>query len=769
MAFVRATWVGLAVAVLVAGCGSATLKTTDGGLGGGGGRAGQGSAGTGGAAGNGAKGGTGGAAGAKGGSGGQDAGAATVGCDAGTHNCAGMGCVSNDSVAHCGGLCGACSAPDGGTPICGDGGVCDFTCGSLKKCASGCGACCADSDCPPQNGKAGTCDTSTRTCSYLACAANYKACGSTCIPSTNCCSDSDCATCQSCGSNGACVAVKGKDDPVGSRCPGTCDSNGVCKSKQGQTCNTVQGASGGCIAGTMCAPDGYCCDTACAGPCVACDLQGFQGTCTNLGANSAPHSGHAACAGSGTCAGACGSGAAAGTCVFPTGNCGSGPSCSGTGLIPQATCNQGTCSTPTAQACTNNFVCSQNACKTACTADADCVNGYFCETGTCHLAAVSVAAGNVHACALLSDGSVWCWGYNYYGQLGNGKSSDNGLTQSATPVKAILPGPAAMVSAGGQVTCALLKTGDVYCWGDGNYGDLGVGAFPTTNSGGNATPGKVHLNSAASYVAVDEYNAVCAVSGGNTWCWGRGVEGELGNGMFLSSSPYGSLLPVQVMQSSFGSSSVVAGGYYFFCAANGTVWCWGDDGAGQLGNNMFDDASTGYGFASPQNLYFSYPGSVTALAAGLQFACGLLSNGTVYCWGAGTNGQLGNGSLFPASPYGSPVPVQVTGTLTAPTAISANGYHACALTAAGTISCWGGNQYGELGNGSTTPNSPYGVSSAVQVVGLGSPAIAVGAGANFTCAVLKNGSVWCWGANNYGQLGNSSGNASVSPLEIPGW
>ena len=241
-----------------------------------------------------------------------------------------------------------------------------------------------------------------------------------------------------------------------------------------------------------------------------------------------------------------------------------------------------------------------------------------------------------------------------------------------------------MVSAGNGFTCALLKTGDVYCWGYGNYGDLGTGSLPTTNSGGIATPGKVHLNSTATSVAVGAYNAVCAISGGNTWCWGRGVEGELGNGMFLSSDPYGSSLPVQVMQSSFGSSSIVTGGYYHFCAGNGSVWCWGDDSVGQLGNNMFNDAS-GYGFNTPQSLYFSYPASVTwrSLADFILPAGGLpQATAASIAGGAGSSGQLGNGSFTSATPYGSAVPVKVTGTLTAPKAISAAGYHACVPAAA---------------------------------------------------------------------------------------
>ncbi len=368
----------LAVSILLfAGCGAASLRNSDGGggqpgaTGSGGGPSGGGGGGHGG-------GGTGGAEAARDGGSTSDA---SPGCPSGTHNCAGMGCVDDLAPAHCGGMCAPCVPPTGGAATCGqvDGGAaCSFTCGTLKKCGSACvSGCCADTDCPPQGGKTGQCDTSTNTCSYNNCQTGYKPCGTSCIPSASCCSASDCAVCQSCAS-GTCTAVTNQDDPMVSRCAGTCDANGACKSKQGQTCNTTAGL---CIAGTTCSPDGYCCNTACAGACVACDVPGYQGTCQNIAQGGSAHSNHPTCSGAGTACGAACDGM--GACVFPTFACGAGPTCTSGGYVGQSTCMTGVCTTPAPQSCAGKLVCSVNACKSSCSADTDCVAGYYCNTGAC--------------------------------------------------------------------------------------------------------------------------------------------------------------------------------------------------------------------------------------------------------------------------------------------------------------------------------------------------------------------------------------------------
>lgn len=146
----------------------------------------------------------------------------------------------------------------------------------------------------------------------------------------HCSTAAECPPCGTCSAVGQCTPLLNQDDPVAGRCAGTCDATGACKSKKGQTCTTVPA---GCASSTVCAPDGYCCDIACTGPCVACDIPGKQGTCTALGVNGASHPGHGACAGAGTvCAGSCDG---AGSCGYPTPApaCTTGTTCSNNNIV----------------------------------------------------------------------------------------------------------------------------------------------------------------------------------------------------------------------------------------------------------------------------------------------------------------------------------------------------------------------------------------------------------------------------------------------------
>ena len=203
-----------------------------------------------------------------------------------------------------------------------------------------------------------------------------------CIAMNGCCTSTDCTgTCMSCDSTThTCVAAKSMDDPNG-RCAGTCDATGACKSKQGQTCNTV---AAGCVSGTTCSPDGYCCNSACTGSCVACDVAGMQGICTNIAKGAMPHGNRSACTSDGSsCGGSCDG---AGACSYPTGSCGTA-TCGGNGpytYTPASTCNgAGKCVGQTPQSC-GAYTCNgTTSCNTSCQSQSQCLSGDVCTGNMC--------------------------------------------------------------------------------------------------------------------------------------------------------------------------------------------------------------------------------------------------------------------------------------------------------------------------------------------------------------------------------------------------
>jgi alpha-tubulin suppressor-like RCC1 family protein len=328
--------------------------------------------------------------------------------------------------------------------------------------------------------------------------------------------------------------------------------------------------------------------------------------------------------------------------------------------------------------------------------------------------ATSIAAGGGHTCALRTTGAVYCWGYNYYGELGN-----NSTTNSDVPVQVegvggtgLLSGIAS-IAAGGGHTCAVSTTGAVYCWGDNGYGDLGNNS--TTNSD----------------VPVQ-------------------VEGVGGSGLLS------------------GIASIAAG-LEHTCAVSttGAVYCWGWNGLGELGNNSTTNSNVpvqvegvgGSGLLS----------GIASIGAGDLHTCALSTTGAVYCWGWNVYGQLGNNSTT-----NSNVPVQVegvagTGLLSDIASIAAGVDHTCAVSTTGAVYCWGYNYYGELGNNSTTNSDVPVQVVGVEGTGFLSGSASIAAGGFHTCAVTTTGRIDCWGWNNKGQLGNNSTTNSLVPVEVTGF
>ena len=637
------------------------------------------------------------------------------------HACSGA-CVANNSTDHCGLSCDKCLAPAGGTATC-DGTQCAFDCGTLKKCNSKCVAgCCIDADCAPQDGKTGQCDTSSNTCSYLNCATGFKPCGTLCIGADKCCAPNDCTgVCMTCsGPGGTCVSVKGQDDS--DSCTGTCDATGACRSKRGQSCQTT---AGGCMSGTVCAPDGICCDRACTNSCEACDISGFAGTCTLVAAGP-PHGNRTSCGTDATCKGQC-AGRTDALCSYPGGSCGAGSSCSGVNVIDSGTCSTGACITSAAHPCVGGFVCSGSACEISCSTDADCLPDYFCHAGLCHRDAKAVAVSYDHACVLLVDGTVRCWGTLVPAPA------------SSTPV--VVPGLSGVtkISIAQDYDLALLSDGTVRQWGSVTTAaqTISIVTNPTVIP---------NINTAVGISAGSTVN--CAILANKlAQCWGYNTLGALGNG---NSTTIFSANPVTVANL-MSVTAVSSSGDFFSCAIEGGgVQCWGRNDIGQLGNQTSGNSSL--------PVIAVFPGlPTTAIAVsvshGGDHACAIQSTGAVFCWGSNGTGQLGDGTMTSRA---SPVMV---GGVSGGSALALGDNHTCVLLNDGTVKCWGLNMFGELGNG-LTMDSPT-----PQTVSLGGKAIAIEAGANSSCAVLSSGAVVCWGHGT----GFGSPIDAPTPVPTPDW
>jgi alpha-tubulin suppressor-like RCC1 family protein len=360
--------------------------------------------------------------------------------------------------------------------------------------------------------------------------------------------------------------------------------------------------------------------------------------------------------------------------------------------------------------------------------------------GGAGLAPIAVSAGGEYTCVTLPDGTGQCTGRNQFGQHGNGTVTDS------TVLDPISLATATHVSAGDEFACALLMNGTVKCWGLGESGQRGDGSFSTFA----LTPVDVIGLTGATALATG-YGQACVLLGDGTMrCWGENREGQLGNG--TTATP-GTARPVVVV--GIAGATAIATGAYHTCAllSDGTVKCWGRNGQGQLGNGTLNSSSTpvqvetGFGPLS----------GVTAIAGGGAHTCALLANGTVRCWGDNIEGQLGDGTTL-----GKPNGIQVTG-INSAVAISAGWQHTCAILSDGTARCWGANAFGQAGNGTLTR-----ALTPVQVTGItGATGITAGWW-HHSCAVLGTGTAKCWGANEWGQLGNGTTLRSSVPVTMTG-
>ncbi|WP_170157263.1 right-handed parallel beta-helix repeat-containing protein [Roseimicrobium gellanilyticum] len=346
----------------------------------------------------------------------------------------------------------------------------------------------------------------------------------------------------------------------------------------------------------------------------------------------------------------------------------------------------------------------------------------------------AVAAGHHHNIALRSDGTVWAWGKNANGQLGDGTNTD-----SDYPVQVSGLADVVEVVAGAYHSIAIKSDGSIWCWGENTYGQLG-------NGSANASNVPVEIPNLAGFVSIaaGRFDSMALHADGTVWAWGTNAIDS--NGVRISSQvPV--QMPVLTNVTAIACGDASNSSHAVAIKSDGTVWVWGDNYLGQLGigNNI------------PQNgQILQVPGLTGAIAVdATQYGTMILKgDGTVWSWGQNYNGRLGNGTATAAT-----LPVPVNG-LSNVVCIAAGYAHSAAVTSDGKIHTWGGNAYGELGDDSslfsTTPVQFSGVISVTQIA----------AGRNFGLALKSDGTVWSWGSNDLLQLGNGTVLSRPDPIQI---
>ncbi len=345
--------------------------------------------------------------------------------------------------------------------------------------------------------------------------------------------------------------------------------------------------------------------------------------------------------------------------------------------------------------------------------------------------AVAVAAGDSHACALLGDGTVWCWGNNQSGQLGD---ATNDSRPFAAPVVGL--DDAIVVAAGGFHSCAL-RVGGVYtCWGENREGQLGSG-----NSRGTNIPVE---GIGEGWLALSlGRNHTCGINdSGEVRCWGSNDFRQLGVGDTGDRERPTSIVGGE------GRGIDVAAGELHTCAAieNGRVACWGFNADGQLGTGARENA----------NRWTLVEGMADAVSVtvGEAHSCATTDSGQLYCWGSNGRGELGLDGEIARTPTAVP---QATSVAT----VVGGSRFTCSTTTSSALLCWGENAAGQLGDGTTDRRA-----TAVAVSGLESGVAAFDLGHDFACAVTHEGGVRCWGRNDRGQLGDTTAEPANTPTTV---
>ena len=362
-----------------------------------------------------------------------------------------------------------------------------------------------------------------------------------------------------------------------------------------------------------------------------------------------------------------------------------------------------------------------------------------------------ISAGDRFTAAVDENGALWMWGDNFYDQLGNNREGNsstwvgNGYTTIQTVPDKVLDN-VATVSCGSRHSAAIKTDGSLWTWGDGVDFQLGIDIFESS-----LVSNKVMDN--ASAISCGGIHSAAIKTDGSLWMWGANYNGQLGNDRQGDVFGAYQIVPVKVLDD---VTAVSCGGNHTAAIkTDGSLWMWGSNSSGQLGNGGQGNDRNYDGFL--QTVPVKVLDDVVAVSCGVNHTAAIKTDGSLWTWGDNYCCQLGNGTTD-----NSNIPVKVLDNV----AFVSCGYqHTAAIKTDGTLWTWGSNSSGQLGNdrqGNDTVNN-YGSQYLIQTIPVKvmDNAATVSCGNSHTIAVKTDGTLWTWGENHYGQLGNNrQGNAS---------
>ncbi len=378
-----------------------------------------------------------------------------------------------------------------------------------------------------------------------------------------------------------------------------------------------------------------------------------------------------------------------------------------------------------------------------------------------------------HTCAVTVSGRAYCWGDNRYGQLGSGDDVEYVTTPTPVETTSgLTDSNVVAVTTGWHHTCAVTADASAYCWGRNNSGQVGIGddaAYVATPTPVDTTSGLTTTNVAQ--LSASGWHTCAVTTAGRAYCWGWN-DGTLGDGTTQDRDTPTPVETTTGLTTT--NVAAVAAGDEHTCAVTtaGQAYCWGRNELGQLGDGT--TAAGGDPAVATPTPVDTTTGltatNVAAITSGGYHSCAVTTAGRAYCWGTNWNGRLGNGTAADADNSAVPTPTAVdtsTGlTATNVAGIVAGTHHTCAVTTAGQGYCWGRNLSGELGSGDadlnvTTP-TPIDTTTGLTTTNVAQ----LSAGYAYTCAATTAGQAYCWGRNDSGQLGDGTTTQRTTPTRV---